>query len=61
MGVYTTADVKLESAKDHLQKAINDMVELINPDTWGHSEYSSDAMDRFIEASLELIKIRRKL
>ena len=55
MSVRTTADEKLDSAKEHLQQSINDLHDVLKPDTWGSSDFKDEAIDKF-EAALSLLR-----
>lgn len=61
MGVTTTADEKLRSAREKIDGAYKDLLEFLNEDTWGHSEFQTDFIDKVHETALELLKIKRKL
>lgn len=61
MGVITTADRKLEEAKEHLKQAQKCLNEIVNEDCWGSDEYSEDYFKRMYKSLEKIIKIRRKL
>lgn len=61
MSVTTTADEKLQSAKDHLKEASIDILEILHPDTWGHSDYKEEFIATLEEVLIQLRQIRLKI
>ena len=61
MSVTTTADEKLRSAKDHLSQAYNDILIVLNEDTYGHDEYHADYLDKLHEIALSILKLKRTI
>ena len=59
MSVTTTADQKLSEAFDHVQKAlenVNDVV--VVRQCWGHDEYNYKAKEQLREAHALLLQVR---
>lgn len=61
MSVRTTSDEKLDDARNHILSAQKLLLEVVHPDTWGHDEYSDEFVEKILEASIELIKLSRKI
>lgn len=61
MSVRTTADECKDEFVEHLDKAYTSLSKFIDPDTWGHSDYSSEYMIKMEEIHHKLLKLRRKL
>lgn len=68
MGVITKSDELIADAKNHLRDAINHtnesvvlLIESVNYQTWGSSDYSDVYRDAIEESINKLNKIRRKL
>jgi len=43
MAVETTADRKLEQAREHVQEATQALMEVLNDDTWGSDDFTQEA------------------
>lgn len=61
MSVRTTADEKLDEAKDLINQAYKLLLEVLNPDTYGSDEYEEEYINTVHESVLDLLKIKRKL
>ena len=61
MGVITTADEKLESAKEHINAAIEDLSEIVVNRCWGHDEYVEEAKDAQKKVFADLLSMRTRL
>ncbi len=61
MSVTTTADEAIREAKENLSGAYKSLVCFLDEDTWGHSDYDNDFIDKVSEIALELLKLKRKL
>jgi len=61
MSVRTTADEKLDSAREHLKQAYKDLLVFADEDTWGYSEFTNSFIENIIEVTFELRKLRIKL
>ena len=61
MGVTTTADEKLQSAKDHIGDAVKDLREFLDPDTWGNADYKEEFLEEVEQVYVKLCKIKRKM
>lgn len=58
MGVRTTADDKVDEAKDHVQKAIECLSEVVIRKCYGTDEYSVDYLNRLRKQLVVLLEIR---
>lgn len=61
MGVTTRADERIESAKNHLKEAIQDLCDANNEDCWGHEDFTSEYQDKMFGVLMDIIKASRKL
>ncbi len=61
MSVTTTADEKLREARENLEVAYKNILSVLNPDTWGNSEYSSEYLEKLHNIASELFKIKKEL
>jgi hypothetical protein len=61
MGVTTTADEKIRSAKDLISEAYKELLIALDVDTWGHNEFKEEYIDQVQEVVIELLKLKRKL
>ena len=61
MSVTTTADEKIESARNNIRSAIKDLHSAIDPDTWGSGDFTSERDDDILEVYKTLLDIRKKL
>jgi len=61
MSVTTTADEKIENARDGIRSAIKDLHTAIDPETWGSSDFTSERDDEILEIYKTLLDIRKKL
>ena len=57
----TTADEKIEHAKNKLAEAYKDLLTVLDEDTYGHNEYGSEYIDTIQEVAMELLKLKRRL
>jgi hypothetical protein len=61
MSVETTADNKRDEAKEYIEKAYKSLLIVLDPDTWGNSEYEDEYLDDILNVATTLMKLRRKL
>lgn len=61
MSVRTTADEKIDSAKDHIRQAYKDIHDALDEDTWGSDEYGNDFVKKLHEVEVSLFEIKQKL
>ncbi len=61
MSVTTTADEKLRSAREHISQAYQNILEALNPSTWGSDEYNSEYQVTLHEILMDLYKLEKKL
>lgn len=61
MSVQTTADQLKDNAKECIIKAIKDLSEALEYDTWGSQDFSEKYTETIEESILELHRIKRKL
>jgi predicted small metal-binding protein len=58
--VYTTADKKLDEVSENIKDAIKNLSEVTVEGCWGADDFNSDAMARFREVMIDLIKVQIK-
>lgn len=61
MSVRTTADENREEAKEHLKKAYDCLISVLNTETWGNDQYTDEYIDKIHKTSLQLLHIKREL
>lgn len=61
MSVRTTADERIDQAREHVKSAIKNLQEALDEDTWGHDDYKEEYIDELFELTHQLRKIKRKL
>lgn len=61
MSVVTTADEKIQSAKEHIKQAYEELLEALRPSTWGITDYKESYITALHEALLQLSQLRNKL
>lgn len=61
MGVRTTADENRDEAKAHIGAAYKLLMNVLDSDTWGSSDYKSDYIAEVEEAVITLARLKRKL
>ena len=61
MGVRTTADEKLDEARDSADQALKALNEIVVGECWGHDEWNDEFTQQIHEAHSMLIQIRGKL
>jgi hypothetical protein len=61
MGVTTTADERLESAKDHLRAAGIDLAAIVIDECWGYDDYSPDYKIAIRQALNTVMELKGKL
>lgn len=61
MSVITRADEKLDQARENIDQAYRSILEVLNPDTWGHEAFADETINMFHEISGELLKMKQKL
>ena len=57
----TTAQEKLRSAKELMAQAYKDLLTVLDEDTWGYDDYSSDFIDEVQEIAMQILILKRKL
>ena len=58
---YTTADEHRDSARQHIQEAIEDLSQIVIHECWGHDGYRPEYRDALEEALGELLRLRKNL
>ena len=58
MSVRTAADEKIDEAKDHIQKAIECLSEVVINRCYGTSEYSEDYLNKLRKRFIGLLDLR---
>jgi hypothetical protein len=61
MSVRTTADEYLDNVKDNIREAYSNILKVLDDDTWGSSDFSSEYIETLDEVCLSLLKIKRLL
>ena len=61
MSVTTRADEKIREARENLDVAYKNILIVLNPDTWGHEEYSSEFLEGLHKIANDLFKLKKKL
>jgi predicted nucleic acid-binding Zn-ribbon protein len=61
MGVRTEADERLDSARERIQGAIEDLSEIVIRRCWGHDEFTSTAQKNILKAHQEMMALRHRL
>lgn len=61
MSVRTTADEKLERAKDLISEAYKELLSFLDKDTWGNDTFKEEYLDQVQMVALKLLKLKRKL
>jgi hypothetical protein len=61
MGVTTTADEKLDAAREDIKSAIKNLHDFLDPDTWGHGDYKREYQKEVLEIYKKLLDIRDEL
>jgi hypothetical protein len=61
MSVTTTADEKLESARDHVHQALTDLSAICIDQCWGHDEFRKEFRGEIQQAFFKLVEIRKML
>lgn len=58
MSVRTTADEKIDEAKEHVQEALECLLEVVVNNPWGTSEYSQDYLQKLRRQLNTLLDVR---
>jgi hypothetical protein len=61
MGVTTTHDRLVSSARDHIESSVSDLLEALKPDTWGAEDYRNERIEELLRIALELQVIKNKI
>lgn len=61
MSITTTADLKLDSAREHLKFATMDLQEIVINECWGHDEFYKEFQKQLFETYIDLVRISKKL
>lgn len=61
MSVTTTADERLEDARENVIDAVKNLHKFLDPDTWGHDDYTEEFKSEVLETCKQLLDIREKL
>ena len=59
--VTTTADEKLQSAKDHIEAAVKDVAEIVIDKCWGHDDFSPSYRKKINDFFDDLRELGRKI
>ncbi len=61
MGVTTTADEAITTAKENIKDAIKALQVALDEETWGSNQYNDDYLHTIEITLIELMVIKRKL
>lgn len=61
MSIHTDFHKKIDDAKDKISEAYELLVACLHEDVWGRDNIKEEYIDKVHEASLELLKMKRKL
>ena len=61
MGVQTTADDKIDEAREHIKQAYKCLIEVVDEDTWGSKDYKESYIEKIEGVVTDLRKMSRKL
>ena len=61
MSVTTTADKHLDDAREDIKCAIKNLHKFLDPDTWGHDDYTKEFRRDILEVYKNLLDIRDKI
>ncbi|MDC7249166.1 MAG: hypothetical protein PQJ49_04530 [Sphaerochaetaceae bacterium] len=61
MSVTTTADRKIDEAKDSIENARKALLEVVEGDIWGAGDYNETYTDLLYDSIKKLDKMKRKL
>lgn len=61
MAVRTTADEKLDEARENINTAYKNILEVLNPDTWGSDNFNDSYIDNLYKVLSSLIELKRLL
>lgn len=61
MGARTEADERLDSAKENIQKAIEDLGKIVVEQTPGYDDFNTTYRGTMADAFADMIKIRTRL
>lgn len=61
MSVITEADEHLDSAKEHVKLALQDLSKILIDGCLGHDEYKLSYKDKMREAMIDLMKVQDML
>lgn len=61
MAVRTTADEKIDEAKDHISKAYKCLLGVLDEETWGHRDLNDLYINTLLNCTQELINIKKRL
>jgi hypothetical protein len=61
MNVYTEADKHVDSVREHIRDAINELDEIVIHGCWGVGDYGKEFYEELQKVFSELIDIRRRI
>lgn len=61
MGVVTTADEKIKSAKGHIKDAIDDLKSVLVDECWGHDDFTPEYNEALTDSFTDLLRINTRL
>jgi hypothetical protein len=61
MGYTTTADERLESAREHIKEATKDLSEIVIGECDGHDEFKEEFVVNMYQILQELVDVKKRL
>jgi hypothetical protein len=59
MGVRTTADEKIDSAREHVRLAVEDLAQVVIAEVWGWDEFTPERQ-KSLEEALDCLRTAKK-
>lgn len=60
MSVQTTADDHLDSAREHIASALEDLSEIIVKECWGHDDFNEEWRKKIHQTFQDLLKMKKR-
>lgn len=61
MGTRTTADERIDDAREHVRLALDSLQDVVVGECWGHDDYAAEFQSNLLGAFHELLTIRARL
>lgn len=59
MSVVTNADKALDEARENINQVYKNLLTVLDPDTWGHTDYNKAFIDKIQEAAIKVLELKR--